>query len=128
MKKNEKVMTGINTKTSKENEASTICASTTKNNDRIAKANSEGIFTVECDWGDEEISLHHDKENGNSFITNTSKDFCILNCPASVDDLDEDIVLKAVRCHYDTYSTYRVKQFTYDNLEKQIDDVYKSIC
>ena len=121
-------MTGINTKTSKENEASTICASTTKNNDRIAKANSEGIFTVECDWGDEEISLHHDKENGNSFITNTSKDFCILNCPASVDDLDEDIVLEAVRCHYDTYSTYGVKQFTYDYLEKQIDDVYKSIC
>ena len=61
MTTNEKVMTGINTKTSKENEASTICASTTKNNDRIAKANSEVIFTVECDWGDEEISLHHER-------------------------------------------------------------------
>ncbi len=94
----------------------------------VKESNNEVIITVKCDCGDEEISLHHDKENGNSFITNTSKDFFILNCPASVDDLDEDIVLKAVRCHYDTYSTYGVKQFTYDNLEKQIDDVYKSIC
>ena len=40
-KTNEDVMTSINTKNSKENEANTICASSTNNIDRIAEKNKE---------------------------------------------------------------------------------------
>lgn len=90
------------------------------------KVNREVILSVECDWGEEEIFLNH-TENG-SFISNTSNDFFIKDCPSSVDDLDEELVTAAVNCHYATYSTIGVKQFSYENLEKQIEDVYKSIC
>ncbi len=85
--------------------------------------NREVILSVQCAWGKEEIFLNH-TENG-SFISNTSNDFSIKDCPSSVDDLDEGLVISAFYCHYDTYKKIGVKQFTYENLWDEIIDAYR---